>query len=319
MTLEAWILIIACILVFGVLPPFVILSYILFTILLVRNKPDKWARACSAPEDPVTQAMFDEGMAWAAKYKEKSEELSVENDGLKLFGEYFNFGSDRCVIILGGRSESMLYSYYFAEPYRAAGMNVLVIDPRAHGLSEGKYNTVGFRESGDVLAWGRLIHEKYGINHIFLHGICIGSQTALYALTSKDCPDCFDGMCSEGMFRNFSLVFGNHMKERKKAVFPVLYMVMGWLWLHSGKNAVKEGPETRIFLLGKPILFLHSLEDKYSVPEESKKVYRCCRTVCREVWFEHGEHSRIRPVDTEKYDRSIREFLETEVYPKEKI
>ena len=34
-----------------------------------------------------------------------------------LIGEYFDFGKDRCVIILPGRCESLMYSYYFAPPY----------------------------------------------------------------------------------------------------------------------------------------------------------------------------------------------------------
>lgn len=306
-------IIVLAVVVLGI-APLMALGLVLFTVLLVKNKPDKWPRACSAPDDRISRAMFDEGMAWAEKYADKKREVSVTSGKLRLAGEYFDFGSDRAVIILGGRTESMLYGYYFAEPYRRAGFNVLVADPRAHGLSQGKVNTVGFREYRDVLSWGRLLHDEIGVSHVFLHGICIGSQTGLFALTSKDCPDYFDGMVAEGMYTSFSETFANHMKHAGKPVFPMLYFVMFWLFLSSGGNAVGDGPLHRIGKLRKPILFLHSKEDIYSLPEKSSKIFERCETTHRVVWFEHGEHSRIRPVDTEKYDENIVDFLENVVY-----
>ena len=92
--------------------------------------------------------------------------LQIENDGLQLFVEYFDFGADRCVIILPGRCESLIYSYYFASPYEEAGFNVLVVDTRCHGKSEGTYNTIGVKESQDILKWAKVIHEQFGNQEI---------------------------------------------------------------------------------------------------------------------------------------------------------
>ena len=114
--------------------------------ILVRTGPEKWTRANSYPPNPEHTRMFDLGMDWAH-----------ENEGLKLAGEYFDFGHKRCAIIFPGRTESLYYSYYFAQPYAEAGCNILVVDSRAHGLSEGKYNYCSTREWSDVIAWSRLI------------------------------------------------------------------------------------------------------------------------------------------------------------------
>ena len=83
---------------------------------LVRTEPEKWGRVCSCPENEEQQAMWDGGLAWAAPYRDKVTQVEVENDGFRLVGEYFDFGSDKCVIILPGRCECLIYSYYFAEP-----------------------------------------------------------------------------------------------------------------------------------------------------------------------------------------------------------
>lgn len=120
---------------------------------LVRTEPEKWGRVCSCPENEEQQAMWDAGCAWAAHRADKMEEVHIVHDGLNLYGELYHLSeSKRCVLILPGRCECLKYSYYFAPPYERAGCNVLVIDTRAHGKSDGKYNTIGAKESGDVLA-----------------------------------------------------------------------------------------------------------------------------------------------------------------------
>ena len=97
--------------------------------------------------------MFNEGIAWANQYNNHRIPLEIENDGLKLKGEYLDFRSKKCAVILQGRTESLLYSYYFAKPYAEMGYNILVVDLRAHGLSDGKYQTGGIKESDDIVKW----------------------------------------------------------------------------------------------------------------------------------------------------------------------
>ena len=75
--------------------------------------------------------MFDLGMDWARENEARKRPVSIENEGLKLAGEYFDFGHKRCAIIFPGRTESLYYSYYFAQPYAEAGCNILVVDSRA--------------------------------------------------------------------------------------------------------------------------------------------------------------------------------------------
>jgi len=302
-------LIIILAVVFLGIAPFLAMSYVLYSVLMVRNKPEKWGRACSAPEDPVQLGMFDEGVAWAEANKEFKREVSISNDGFKLVGEYFDFGNDKAVIILPGRTESLLYSYYFAEPYVKAGWNILVIDQRSHGLSEGRLNSVGAVEFRDTIAWAEYLHNVLGMKKLFLHGVCIGSANALYTLTNKKCPEYISGMCAEGMYTTFCETFGNHMKQIGKPTFPILYGVMIWIMIRSHVNVWTNGPIKSIEKMKKPVLFLHSREDIYSLPEKSSVIFEKCKAPCRVVWFDEGDHSRIRYVAKEKYDGSITEFL----------
>lgn len=129
--------------------------------------------------------MFDLGMDWARENEAHKRPVSIENEGLKLAGEYFDFGHKRCAIIFPGRTESLYYSYYFAQPYAEAGCNILVVDSRAHGLSEGKYNYCSTREWSDVIAWSRFAHDQLGCSDVVLHGICVGGAASCWQPQSR--------------------------------------------------------------------------------------------------------------------------------------
>ncbi|MBP5271148.1 MAG: hypothetical protein ILO42_09350 [Clostridia bacterium] len=306
-----WVYIAIGVFLFLFLFPTLIMSYVLYSVLLVRNKKEKWGRECSIPDDEEYRRMFDIGLEFEKKYRDTKKEVSVVSDGLRLAGEYFDFGGDRAVLIIAGRMESLLYSYYFAEPFRAAGLNVLVIDNRAHGNSEGKVSSLGYKEYRDVLCWCRLLHDELGNRKITLHGICIGASTALFAAVARECPEWIDSIIVEGMYVNFYESFRNHMiyDRPDKPRFPIMQGVMFHILCISGANVVTDGPLKRIPKLNKPILFLHSREDKYSLPDKAELLCEKCTAPKRIVWFDRGAHSRIRINNTEKYDEAIKSFL----------
>ena len=291
--------------------PVLAMSFAIYYVLLVRNKPDKWGRVCSFPEDPEYKRMFDRGLEWGKKYEDKKRPVEVKSGKFRLVGEYFDFGADKAVIIIAGRTECCLYSYYFAEPYRESGYNVLVIDNRAHGLSDGKVCSLGYKEYTDITEWGKLLNG-FGNKNVVLHGICIGASTALFTVTAKNCPEYISAMVSEGIYDNFYESFKNHMAEKNKPNFPMTYGVMAHIFFISGANAVTDGPLKRMPKMKKPILFMQSKEDTYSLPELAKKLYAACPSENKKlVYFDHGAHSRIRINDEKGYDETIKEFLNT--------
>ena len=296
--------------IFGIVGVPAIVAKKVYEAQLVRTSKDKWGKGCSAPDNEEQVRMFNEGEAWFEENKEYGIDVNIVNDGLNLVGKYLNFGFKRAAIIIAGRTESYLYSYYFAKPYKEAGFNVLVIDNRAHGDSDGKYLGVGLLEYKDILKWGEMLHDKYNNETIFIHGICIGSATALYALTSENCPDYYTGMVADGMYTTFYETFRTHMKDMKKPVDPCSYFVMKHLEKNIGISPIKNGPIYCIDKLKKPLLMIHSKEDKFSLPAKAQILYDKCTSPKKLVWFDHGAHSHIRINNVEKYDKTIKEFIE---------
>ena len=279
---------------------------------LVRTSEEKWGRVCSAPENEEQMQMWNDGIAWMEPRRDRITEVKIENDGFDLYGEYFDFGHDRSVIILPGRCECLIYSYYFASPYEKAGFNVLVVDSRCHGKSGGKYNTAGVKESRDVLAWAKYLNETLGNREVYIHGICIGTAAGLFAMTSADCPDYIKGLVTEGCFVSLRETFKRHMMADNRPLFPVLDLVMLQLNKRTGINIYRDTPISAIKKV-KPdcrMLFLYGKKDIFSIPEKSQKLFDACSAQDKKlVWFDEGGHSHLRINNTEKYDNAIIEFF----------
>lgn len=279
-----------------------------YTKQFVRTSPEKWARANSCPENAEHCEMYERGLDWADKVKEFKREVSVTSEGLKLVGEFFDFGGNKAVIILSGRAEALEYSYYFAKPYQELGYNVLVVDGRAHGLSEGKYATAGIREQYDVAEWIELLHRDYAVDEVVIHGVCIGSATAIYVAMSAN--PYLKAIVLEGPFLSFYNVIKQRTRTAGHPAFPVSEEMV-WLFKHWAKaDVVKYRPIKCIRKIDTPLLMLCGRQDISSLPAYCEKLFKACKSRRKElVWFERGAHSHLRIADEDKYDASIKEFI----------
>ena len=305
-------IIVAVLILGGIVPMFAVTMKIAkkeYVNMFERDSEDKWGRENSCPENEEHSVMFDAGLEWGRNHKDNMVEVSIVNDNLKLYGEYYDFGKERCVVILPGRAESLLYCYYFAEPYEKLGYNVLVVDQRAHGKSEGRYNGVGILEKSDIRAWMDHIHDTFGINKFLIHGICIGSSTAIF-LGAEEYPY-LEAIVLEGPFRSFNNVLIQRTKAVGKPPFPIVWE-LGYLFKKkAGINIYKEQPIKYMNRLHIPTLFLCGKEDYSSLPKYSEKMFALCAAEKKDiVWFDHGAHSHLRIRNIEQYDNSIYTFVD---------
>lgn len=283
-------------------------SWRIYYNTFMRQDKDHWGRTVSIITDE-TLRMDAEGLKWQEQHNIYKNDVHIINDGFNLYGEYYDMGYDRAVIILSGRTESLRYGYYFAKPYSNSGYNVLVIDSRCHGYSDGKYLTLGFEESKDDLAWAKFLHTEFGVQSIVFHGICMGAAGGLLAITSPDCPEYIKGIVTEGMYANFGESMKNHLIERKKLLFPVMQCIDHWFKKFTG-HSMRRGPIDRMPTMNKPILMIQSKMDKYSTASNAVKMFQMCPSQEKKlVLFEEGAHSMLRLTDTELYDTEVTAFL----------
>jgi len=295
---------------------FMLLVLLIFFNTSYRNPLKKRTRECTRKKDESQMRMFSEGVAWADKFKNTTEQLHIVNDGLNLYGEYINFGFDKCAVILQGRGESLLYSYYFADVYAKNEHNILVVDIRAEGLSDGKYQTGGIKESDDLILWVKLINERFNIADFTIHGICIGGATAVYAYSKlkKDGNDLLKRIVTDGLFKSYYELFKAHSKVYKAPILPAIYVVFFLIFLLTKVRPFKEIPIKHMKNIDIPILFIWSAMDKFSIKPNSEELFEMCASEHKEVcFFPKGRHSHVRASQKAEYDELIAKFLQKHI------
>ena len=277
---------------------------------LAKRKDDDWGRVCSAPDNEEQMAMWNQGLEWGKENEKYKKEISiVSKDGLKLFGEFFDFGSDRTAIVLSGRCECAWYGYFYAFPYHKAGCNVLVIDGRAHGLSEGRYSTVGILESQDTVQWMEFLKENFAQKSFILHCICIGGSTGILAAKTAFGKENVEKIIIDGGFISFKESYKQHYVAQGHALFPVYYEIWFWFRHYTGVSVNISNPLKEIKNIKCPVLFIYSKKDIYSLPEKGQKLIDACPTETTVKWFEEGKHSHVRYANPEEYDQTIVDFV----------
>ena len=289
-----------------------ITAYIVYSKTLMRShKRGNWGRdKCSEPGCVPLETMWAKSLVWGEANKGYMKKLTIKSkDGLTLYGEWFDYGFDKTVIILPGRREVSIYSYFYANPYKELGINVLTIDQRAHGLSEGKCSTGGIKEANDVSLWMKYLHDELGQKEIYLHGICVGTCCATIVCTRYK-TDYLKAVILDSAFISYKEIYKNHYKEGGHHMFPVFYEIWMWFRLKTGCSINDSNPEKYMPQFDLPVLFIWGTHDVYCLPEKSKTLFEKCGSKDKQiVWFDGAEHSRVRLFDESRYDNNVRDFL----------
>ena len=121
-------------------------------------------------------------------YSAKEDWTITSSDNLELYGVHYTpeKSNDKWVVLVHGYGCMYESMNPFATFYLANNYNVLMIDQRAAGNSEGTWLTMGGAESKDVALWTQEIARRNSNAKITLHGVSMGSATAMLAASRSD-------------------------------------------------------------------------------------------------------------------------------------
>lgn len=108
----------------------------------------------------------------------------TSRDGLSLSARYYHAkdGAPLEVQCHGYRTSPLRDFAKSGEEYKNIPYNLLLIDQRAHGDSEGKVITFGIKERFDVIDWVNYAVQRFGSDvKIVLRGVSMGGATVLMA------------------------------------------------------------------------------------------------------------------------------------------
>ena len=204
------------------------------------------------------------------------ENVSIRSrDGLELRGKYLISPASNTTLLLVhgymstgfGDFGAMLKSLY------ESGFNILVIDQRAHGRSDGRYIGFGITERYDCLDWINFISANRPGEGVVPFGISMGAASVLMS-AGLGLPDCVKGIIADCGYTSPKEIM-NYVVRRFIHVpaFPLVSAAGLIFRLRSGFRLDACNTWSAIQNFRKPILFIHGTDDIFVPPAMTKKNY----------------------------------------------
>ena len=219
--------------------------------------------------------------------------------------------SRRWVILVHGYGRNQSFVWDYAAEYIKRGYHVLTPDLRAAGLSEGKYLTMGVKESDDIALWTKEIARKDENAQIVLHGISMGAATVMMTAAKQPqnvvaaIEDCGYTSAYDMFTVQLDKLFG--LPE-----FPVMNCVDIVSPMKTGAAISDAAPLRSVPHTEVPMLFIHGDADKLVPCEMMEKLYAASSAPAKEKFIVAGAgHADAKKTNPQKYFGRVFAFLET--------
>ena len=260
-------------------------------------------RGFAAYEDRIRGLIDD----MIARECEKVELTS--RDGLRLSARFYHTSEGAPLVIMahGYRGHALRDFAGGARLCLDLGYNLLLIDQRAHGESEGRTISFGIKERFDILDWIDYATERFGKEKkIFLMGVSMGAGTVIMAAGEKlsesvvgivaDCP--------------FSTPLGIIEKVGEERGFPkaiIKPLVTLGARLFGGFSLTEASPVEAAARVKIPILIIHGDGDTFVPFSMSEEIQRANPSIILKR-IEGADHAVAYLKDTDAYTAAVAKF-----------
>ena len=251
--------------------------------------------------------------AIAAFLEAPYEDVSItSHDGLKLTGRYYH-------VCDGAPLEIQCHGYKgnpfvdFAGAWsiaKAAGRNVLLINQRCHGGSDGHTITFGILEKQDVMAWITYANNRFGRVPMLLNGVSMGAATVLM-VSGMELPDNVKGIIADCPYdapaNIIKKVLGQDMGMPVKLVYPLIRLG-GMLYGKFNLNA--DSPVEAVKRSQVPILLIHGDDDRFVPHPMSCNIAAAAPETIAFYTISGAAHAMNYVTDPEGYTAIVTAFTE---------
>ena len=293
-------------------------AYICFRMAFyVKEKHIVAADEYPIPPGEEYEPFREQMVEWMKQTKQLPyEEIWITSfDGLKLYGKYYEYAP-------GAPVELMFHGYRGSGERDLCGgvlrcfaleRNVLIVDQRACGHSDGNVITFGIYEHRDCLSWLDYAMQRFGDRQkIMLTGISMGASTVLIA-SGYDLPDnvvCILGDCGFSSAREIIKSVIRGMKLPADLLYPFVRLGAR---LFAGFDLEETSPMEALKRVKVPVIFFHGGKDDFVPSWMSEKMYGACPTRKQLYIVPDADHGLSYPMDMEGYVRAATEFFAPEL------
>ena len=243
------------------------------------------------------------------KEKKPFEDVYIKSfDKLKLHARlYENKSSDTVAILCHGYRGTAYRDFSGgAKEVIEMGFNVILIDERAHGQSEGHSITFGIREVQDVIYWVNYAKERFGQDiKIVLIGISMGGATVLMASDKVGKAK----IIADAPYSSPRIMLSETIKSIKlpvKIFYPILNL-SAIIFAHTNMN--KMSAYESIKNTTNDVLIIHGDSDSVVPHHISYDLYKSYPDKIQYELFPHTDHGFSYITDYNRYKKILAEFL----------
>lgn len=239
------------------------------------------------------------------------EEVSVRShDGLLLRGRYYHVrdGAPLALCFHGYRGTAIRD---FSGGSRIAfedGQNVLLVDQRAHGGSEGRTITFGIKERYDCLDWIGYAVDCFGQDvQILLYGVSMGAATVVMA-SGLELPKQVKGIvadCPYSSPKDIILKVAKELHYPPRLAYPFIRLGAR---LYGHFDLEEMTAEEAIKRATVPILIIHGEADRFVPSCMSECIMRANPSAVEWQSFPDAGHALSYITDYGRYAELTRRF-----------
>ncbi len=289
-------------------------SYICFFLAFyVPKRMPKSDNEFDLPQGKAYKPFHEVMISWMKQTRARPfTEYSITSfDGLKLYAKYYEYKKDAPLEIMfhGYRGTAERDLCGGVNRSFALERNVLLVDQRAAGKSEGRVITFGVKESRDCLYWIDFAIKTFGSDiKIILTGISMGASTVIMA-AENPLPKNVIGILADCGYSSAKEMIKKTIGELKlpsRLLYP--FVKLGGI-IFGRFNVDKANPLKAIENCKVPVFFVHGKSDRFVPCQMSERVFEACPTRKFLHTVEGADHGLSFPADPEGYIENLCGFF----------
>ena len=309
MNLYIWVIISVFVLIIGLLLVIYFSARYLFRFTILRKPTATLENNISANTNWEQHLDFiRKRKAWLEQ--QKNEDIYIQSyDNLKLHGILLRSCNNKNLVICfhGYTSDGLNNFGALAKFYNRQGFNMLIVDNRAHGKSQGEYIGFGVLDRYDVVKWVDYAVSLFGGNvNIMLHGVSMGATTVLMA-SGLNLPPNVKSIVADCGFTSAYDVF-SHILKRDYHIpkFPIMNITEIMAKRKAGYGYRDASTIDAVASTKIPILFIHGGKDDFVPVWMTEKNYESCNSEKELLIVKKADHAESYYIDTDAYEEKVK-------------
>lgn len=290
-----------------------VLTYVLYRGVFchpLKKRPD----AHRIPNSNLYRTFQDKMLEGVDDMEKTSyEEVSILSmEGYRLYGKLYYMKNDAPLILFfhGYHGVAAWDGYGFFKLCKKSGINILMVDERAHGKSEGSAITFGIKERYDCKLWIEYIAERFGeCTDIFLAGVSMGAASVMMS-SELGLPENVRAIIADCGYSEPAAIIKETIRAMKLPVKPVYQLVKLGAHLFGHFDLEAAAALQSVKKLNIPILFIHGKQDSIVPTSMLEELYEACKGKKERVLIEGADHANSALTDYEAYEKAILQFIE---------